>query len=261
MQSVVRVWIDGQGLHDIDPKIVVLDVAESTPALSISTGANGKYDGGYIIANNREQKDVTIQFAILERKFERRAELLDKVNAWAEGDLLRVSYRPGQALECVCTAFPAVNSAWQYAETLQITFTAYGIPYWQQRDRTAVRGDASTDQSLGIRVPGTVKQCRATIEATNTSGAALTSLKATCAETNTEIELTGLNIGSGKTLTIGYDVHGYMYIKDSDGTSWYGKRTAKSSDDVLLNTKQGNNVRIQANTPVTSIVSAKGLFL
>lgn len=262
MQSVIRVWMDGQGLHDIDPKLVVLDVAENAPTLTINTGANGKYDGGYIISNNREQKDVVVQFVILARRFEERAAILDKVNAWAGGDLLRVSYRPGQALECVCTAFPALTSSWQYAEPMTITFSAFGVPYWQQRERTAVYGSvASTDQTLGIRVPGTAPQCRASIEVMNESGSALTSVKATCAETETEIELTGLNIAAGKTLEIGYDVHGYMFIKDSDGTSWYGKRTAQSSDDILLNARKGNSVRIQTNTPVSSIVSAKGLYV
>lgn len=262
MQSPIRVWLDGVGLHDIDPKLVVLDVAEPTPALNINTGANGKYDGGYIISNNREQKDIVVSFVILERHFDRRASIFDRVNEWAQGSVLRVGYRPGQALECVCTGFPALSSAWQYAETLQLTFTALGVPYWQQRERTAVNGGmAASVHELAIRVPGTAAQCRASVEVTNASGETLTSVKATCAETATMIQLSGLSIANGVRLEIGYDVHGYMYITDSNGASWYSKRTAASSDDILLNLRQGNTVKVETNVPVYCTVSAKGLYL
>ena len=48
MKSRMQVYLNGKGLHEIDEKIVVLDVTYAAPRSNVSSQSNGYRDGSYV---------------------------------------------------------------------------------------------------------------------------------------------------------------------------------------------------------------------
>ena len=262
MKNRFRVWINGKGLQDIDKSIYILDVQESEPQVTIKTASNAKSDGMHILNTARESLAVTISMEVHEYSLERRARVIEAIQSWAQDGVLRVNYRPGQRLECVCTVLPSVGSALRWTDPVTVSFTAYVIPYWQAEDMQYARiTTATTSSSVGLRPIGTAKQTPMWFTVRNASGETLNAVNIICDTTNTLFQLRELGLVSGGYVEGGYDSLGYLYIRKDDGTSVLNKRTAASSDDILVNLQEGNTIRAQADVVATFDFSARGRFL
>lgn len=260
--SRFRVWMNGKGLQDIDKSIYILDVQEDQPQVTIDTASNAKSDGMHILNQARESLPVTITFEVHEYSLERRARVIEAIQAWAQDGVLRVNYRPGQRLECVCTSLPSVGSTLQWTAPVTVTFTAFVIPYWEAENvQRAGINTPTTSASCGIRPVGTAKQTPLWFTVRNAGSGTVNSINIVCATTNTQFQLRTLNLAPGADVKAGYDSLGYLYIKKSDGTSVLDKRTAASSDDILLNLQTGNTLNVQADNPATFEFSARGRWL
>lgn len=131
MKTHFSCQMNGIELGDIDERIAVVDIAEESPALALSTSGNAKYDGTRLIRRTRQHLTVEITLAILERDPARRSEIADKVAAWCQDGYLTVSYRPGQRLRCALAALPGMGSALKWAQELTIRYTAFDWPWWE----------------------------------------------------------------------------------------------------------------------------------
>ena len=61
-----RVWLDGQGLSEMDPSIIVTDVTESEPEMHLSAVARAQGDGMLVTRRSRRSLSVTVRFLIRE---------------------------------------------------------------------------------------------------------------------------------------------------------------------------------------------------
>lgn len=46
-------WLNGVGLQDLDEKIVIFDISESSPNLEMNTLRNGAFDGQRVLRQYR----------------------------------------------------------------------------------------------------------------------------------------------------------------------------------------------------------------
>ena len=258
---MIRISLNGQPLDALGPEVRVTEAAELPPELRVSASPNGKYDGAHVTGEWRRSLSLRVRAALLSRSAVRRALLADRLRAWAvPGGRLRLSTRPGQFLDCRCTALPSFGGEWKWAEEISLGFTAYGVPFWQ--DDTLTRTQVSGTQiSAGIRPPGTAERCFLRWSLTNRSGSSLTSLTVKNADNGTFITLSGISVSPGGLVTADYDLNGYLSIKDGNGNTLLPKRTAASYDDVVLNQRSGNTIEITASCEVDGVISARGLYL
>lgn len=261
MRSRFSVWMNGQGLQDVDGSIYILDVEESEPSVNISTAENAKSDGMHILNTARESLQIAITAEVHEYSIERRAKVIERMQAWAQDGALRVNYRPGQRLECVCTSLPSVGSALRWTSPVSMAFTAFVVPYWLSEDlQWAQITTPTTYAETALRPTGTAKETPLWFTARNESGETLNTMTIACPDTNTKFLLGNLGIPPGGTVEAGYTNLGYLYIK-GNGASVMNRRTADSTDDVLLKQQYGNTIVAAADAPATFSFSARGRWL
>lgn len=259
-----QAYLDGQGVQDIAPGITVASVQERGASLDIQQSPHAKYDGTHVIGMYRRSKQITLNIRLRERHMEARARLLDQIQAWASaGGALTVNYRPHQRLRVVCTGYPDFGGKWKWMEELALVFTAYGTPFWEDENLTvAYLPAASTSTELAIQPPGTAAECFLRWKITNSGSGTLTALKLASQDNGSFITLNGLSIAPGGQVIGDYDaVNGYLTIRDGDGNSLLNKRNADSYDDIILSQRAGNTIRITADSQVTGLISARGLYL
>lgn len=255
MMTRYRAWIDGQGLQDVDPTVIITDIRESKPEESIITAGNAYRDGLRVLRRRREALSVTIRFMIREYDVLRRKSVLSRVLEWASDGWLTINDRPDQRLRVVVEDVPAVTSALKWTDELSITLTAYAMPYWQSV--YAANAHASgTEGSTYLRAEGDMP-CRLEVSAANTGSAALNAL--TIRAGNAYFAFEGLGLAPGKTLEISYDDEG-MQTMTIGGVSVMGKRTAASADDLWLQAYQSNLITFTADQTASITFKARGLW-
>lgn len=259
-------WFDavlnGRSLAAVDDAILILDINEAAPQVSINASPNAKYDGMHVTDFVRQSLEVEITLQVRERSPERRARVMDKLQEWARDGELKVNYRPHQVLRCVRTGLPGIGSAWNWTDSVRIAFTAYAVPYWQAEQPAAVYiTRPTTDGRVSIQPAGTAEECflQADVVQAGTDDASY--LQLTCAETGTFIRVEGLAWGPGGHIIIDYDTDGYIGIHGASGVSVMSKRTAASHDDIVLKQRMGNTIRMQSDRPCTAVFKARGLYL
>lgn len=261
--SYYRVYLDGQGVQDMAPEIRVANVQERGAELEIQQSPNAKYDGAHVVGMFRRGKEITVNLRLSARHMEERARLVDRIQAWASaGGDLTVNYRPHQRLRVICTGYPDLGGAWKWQEELSLTFTAYGVPFWEDETLTVSSlGTAGTSKDISIQPPGTAEKCFLRWDLTNSGSGTLTALKLASLDNGSFITLNGLSIAPGGRVVADYDLNGYLTIRDGNGNSLLNKRNADSYDDVTLTQRKGNTIRVTADSPVTGFLSARGLYL
>ena len=133
MTTRYRVWLDGQGLQDLDPCIIVSDIQELSPDMDVQTVSRVHGDGMRVIKRKRRTLTVAVRFYIDEYDTVRRKAIMQKVVGWAcRGGRLSINDRPDQYLQVETDPLPALTSAQQWLGEQIMTFTAYGAPYWQE---------------------------------------------------------------------------------------------------------------------------------
>ena len=261
--SYYRVYLGGQGLQDLAPGITVTSIQERGAELEIQQSANAKYQGTHVIGMARRSKEILIKLWIKDRTMERRARTMDLILEWASrSGALTVNYRPHQRMNVTCTGYPALGGDWKWVEEAEITFTAHGVPFWEDENlTTASLPTAAAAAELAIQPPGTAAECFLRWDLVNSGSGTLTALTLQSAGNGSFIALEGLAIPPAGRVVADYDLNGYLTIKDGSGNSLLNKRTAASYDDVILKQRTGNTIRLTANQPLTGLISARGLYL
>ena len=250
-----RAWMDGEGLHDVDPAVIITDIRESKPEENIVTAGNGYRDGQRVLYRHREALSVTIRFMIREYDVARRKGILSRVLAWAHDGWLQINDRPEQRLRVVCEDMPAITSALKWTEELSVVFTAYAVPYWQETHAVSVSGSGQSG-TVHLAPLGDMPCC---LEAniSNTGSGTLNILTLTAG--NRSFAFSGLGLASGKTLTIRYAEDTGLLRMEIEWESVMNKRTAASADDLLLY-PGSNTITFTADQQISGIFKARGLW-
>jgi len=245
MQLKRRVALGGVQLDEVDSRIVISSVEpgdgkENFTAVDAAAGF-GQRVTGY----RRQTVDMVVKFRIHERgkttsAQQERAEVLEKVNAWAApGGVLTVNYKPGRRLNVVLVQAPGEGSLWDYTKEFQMTFRAYAIPYWEQETaQTAAFGGNTAGGSGNITVEGSA-ETQVNVELANTSGMAINN--ATVTVGGKTMSFTGIGLGANEALVIDHTDEGLLRIRirSAGGTyrSAMALRSVSSADD--FRTKPG----------------------
>lgn len=245
------VTLNGVPLSTVSPSIFVVDITE-TPADSVTTQPKPLHNGSRRIRQQRESLIVTVSYALREQSVERRLEIMQLVQKWAQkGGFLTRSDRPGQRLRVVCDTPPRIDSALKWTEVLQLSFTAYDEPFWESLSPVS----CTTTGKKQLFVPGTAQDVRASATVTVT-GSTLTSL--TVATGCGSIKLAGMSIQQNGVIDIGYTDDGYLYIRSGDASLMLD-RTIDSSDELRVPVGY-SDVQVSGNTGVSMILTARGAW-
>ena len=254
MISRYSITLNNVSLASLDPSILVLDVKYNPRGTQDKTFEVAKRHGARFHDRKFGTVSVTIPFEIHEYDVADRQEVCANVVKWAKnGGVLEINDRPGQYLQCVCTSFPTVESARNWTDPLNITFTAYAIPFWQE-ETAVTKTLTGTSDSDALTVPGNVDD--ALVECEITAGASVSSFSLTV--NGRTLTLSGLSLSSGDVVTISYDTDGIQSIKQGS-TSLLNKRTGV--DDLLANCGESNNLFISSSASITAVFSVRGLWL
>ena len=258
MMTRYSVWLNKNGLSDIDPSIIVLDIAYNAPRMQTITAARAKMPGVMVTKRQMQYASVTVTFEIHETSVRRRQMVLQKIQQWAKnGGWLTTNDRPGQRLCVICDSMPTVTSALKWTEKMRLTFTAYERPYWE--DEYAQRASVSgTSGNASIYIGGVADEAPVSVNVTNTSGAPINRLTLTVGETMFAFE--NLALQAGEVLEIGYDEHANLYMR-AGGESRMDRRTGESSDDLLAACGAHTWCSVAADNAVSAAFMARGLYL
>ena len=247
--------INGQGLQDIDPTIYITDIQESAPKIKATTANNAFYDGLHLTRMQRQSLAVSVTFCVREYDTARRKAVAEMACEWARDGWLTINDRPDQRLYVVCDKLPVIPSSLKWTDALTIGFTAYALPYWQAA-YPAVATYTGTNGSVSIAPAGN-RDCylEAEIEAT---GGTVNTL--TISVGGGTFSFSGLGLAKGQKLSIGYDDDRHLQYMRIGNASVLSKRTAASSDDLMLHPRKQNAVTITANTAVRANIKARGLW-
>jgi hypothetical protein len=255
MRTDITCALGGIGIQDLDERIYVEDIREEI-TLNNETGKRPGY--GLILLHDpgRDSMDIKVTFHIKEKDWTARMAVLQKVFGWATQGWFTRNHRPGLQIYVVCTKFPQVQTFDRRAK-FEITFTAYGEACWQEVTPTVVNVTSAAASATKSITPRGTRNCFLEAEFTP-SGGSLAS--ATITVGTQAIALTGLSVASGTTVRMYYDEMHYLRI-ESAGVSLMDKRTAASSDHIILEPGQANSVSLTFSRKSTYKLTARGLFL
>lgn len=234
MRTRYEAMMDGIALSSIDPSVYVTDIREEEPKVRREAAAYALGNGLRTGRAVRESLTVSVSFEIHEADVRRRSEVCQRIQRWAQGKVLSVNYRPDQRLRVVCEAQPAIGSALRWTQALEVVFTAYAVPYWE--DVFATRIAVTGNGTASVFVPGTAEHTIVEATLTNTGSTDITSARLSANDRNgavgTAFVFTGIRIPPGGTLAIAYDDERVLSAS-IDGRSVLAQRSADSDDDLL----------------------------
>lgn len=240
MQLKRRVALNGVWLDEIDSRIAVSSVEPADGRENISAVDAAAGYGQRITGNRRSTLDMNIKFRILEHGHSEegmaaRAEVLEKVNAWAaNGGVLTVNYKPNRRLNVILAQAPGEGSLWDYTKEFTIVFRAYTVPYWEQETaQQQTLGGGSASGSRAIQIEGSVKtQCN--IELLNTSGMGIQNVRVAIG--GIFMSFSSLGLGGNETLVIDHN-DGLVRIRIRNTSGGYRSamwtRSMDSADDLM----------------------------
>lgn len=251
--------LDGQPLEGVAPCLAILDIRESAPALTCHTARPARGEGTLLLSQSCDSRPVTIVFALRDRSPARRGEAMEAVQRWSRGSRLEVSSRPGRFLTVCCTTLPAVDSAQRWSEGLKIVFTAYEVPFWQDKHLsrailTGAAGSGVAPLTGSLYAGGTARETPVDVQVKNTSASA-TCQHLTLTAGESRFAFTGLALLPGETLRAQTDDRDRLAltILSAAGSprSAMACRTGDSSDALLLPCGARSAVSISAEESVT----------
>lgn len=246
-----KVWLDQQGLQDLDPAICIIDLQEQPPSQLLSTAARAQGDGVFLARRARQSLSVTVRFAIREPHPARRQAILHKVRTWAQGSYLTTSDRPQQRLKVQAESLPTLQSALKWTDALSITFTAYETPFWEDAQPTA-------SATSTLYLPGDAPSAPVDVRWLCAADAPD---EVTIATPLSRLTFCGLPLHAGQELVISHESG--TLTATIDGADVLPHRTPESSDDLLLPCGQTSTVTLTADGAAASscIFSARGRWL
>lgn len=260
MRTRYCAWIDGKGLHDIDQSIMILDIVEQGPDAEAVTIGRSAGRGTYFDRMNRYSLSVQIVFMVYERDTERRARILNEVRRWAQTGYLTTNDRPGKRLYVTCDRLPSF-SALRWTEPLEISLTAYDLPWWEEEMPTRCEistlklDDGRFSGSSQLFNPGTEL---APIECTIVPASKTDMIRIGRGGDN-YIQFENLGAKAGSQLTISHDKRGLLRLM-LDGNSVMDKRTGKSQDEVLID-PGWNTVIVLSPVKCSATCTVRGRWL
>lgn len=258
VESRTRVWLNGAGLQDIDPSVIISDVAYQTPMISTQTVDHARYHGSRVTRQRMGNSTVTIGFEVREYSIQMRQNIVERITAWAmSGGVLTTDDRPGKRLHVVCTTPPAIMSTKGWTNRLTLSFAAFDNPFWEDVTPTTLILTGTTDSGQ-LYGPGSATD--PFVEADVKPTGSLTSLSLVAG--NTAVTLYGISIPSGKTLSLYYDERMTLHIERMDtGASLISKRTASSADDLMIPRGKFSSLSFTADVSSSVTFKARGLYL
>lgn len=247
----VEAWMDGEALSAQGP-FTLQQVREDVPTVDVDGEARPGRDGQRMIRKRRTKLSVALTVMIHEvHDLQARVRYTERLARWAQGRVLELSSRPERRLHVCCTGEPALGDARNYAEEVRVEFTAYEVPYWEDK-YPATLSLSGSEASGRLYVPGTVPApvCAAIRPAAGT----LTSL--TLEAGTRRIELMGMSIASGQELRFERDAYDVLAIR-CGGVSQLSHRSAASDDDLFVEPGRAD-VRLTANVACKATVTARG---
>lgn len=258
VESRTRVWLNGIGLQDIDPAIIVLDVSYQSPQIDTQTAEHARYNGARVLRQKFGSTSVNIQFEVHEYSPSIRQSIVDRVTAWAmSGGVLTTDDRPGRRLTVICTNPPTVSSVERWTGRITVSLSAIDNPFWQDNEPTLLIM-SGTNEEGNLYAPGAAADPFVEVEV-KPSG---TLTSATLTAGDTSIILSGLSIPSGKTLSLYYDERQTLHIERLDtGASMLNKRTAASDDDLMIPYNKFSRCSFTTNVQSTVTFKVRGLYI
>ena len=254
MRTDITCALNGPGLADLDSRIYVEDISEE---VNIDQETIQRAHYGLFPLNNpgRGSIKIKVKFMIKERNRTERMTVIQKVRGWATQGWFTMNTRPGQQLYVFCTKPPAFET-FDLTARMEIEFTAYGEAFWQDITPVQVKVTSAVSSATASITPNGTQECFLEAEIAPSSGT-LTSVTITVG-TQT-LALSGLSVTKTTPLKIYYDELHLLHIV-SGSTSLLNKRSAASSDDILLVPNQSNSVGLTFSRACTYTIKARGLW-
>lgn len=268
-------YLDGVSLSSLADEIIIRDIVEQNPTQDLQTYKRSLHAGTHITSAVRRTLPIDIVYCIRAYDVARRAEIADLIAGWAgKGGNLTVNTRPGKHLYVSPAELPRVGSSLKWTEDLTLTLTAYEQPYWEDVEPLTLLvpetikadGDQYYYFEGYYEATGNVPRVPATCMLTNKSpDTPMTYIKIAFPDSNTYIELTGMEIKPNGKLWIGYDSHDLINITGQTTQSMYDSllkyRTAESSDDLIAVSGAFAECRIYSDVPVSGSIMIRGRWL
>lgn len=256
MISRYEVVLNGESLAEIDENLLILDVNYPDHEYDIPVYTPGGSESSFVDEPKKGKASVSVSFELHVYGIAERQEALQKVIRWCkDGGVLQINDRPEQRLNVICEKIPALGSVRNWTDPMEIVFSAYGVPYWQDDTQTVATLQGSNTKGT-IAVPGNVGN--ALFEVTVTANAAITYLTVTVGS-NT-ITLDGISCPVNGKITLSHDKNGILSIKQ--GTqSLLSKRKAESSDDIKAACGANSQIGVAASGNVKAVFSVRGCWL
>lgn len=259
MKLLFEATLEDKNFSEIADEILLTDIVEEPVSMDSQAELLAIRGGSMRTVHRRNSLTVRLRYAIRTQDIARRAEIRDLAAAWAcGGGTLKTNTRPGKMLHVFCDDPPSLKSSNQWTDVLEISLTAYAVPYWLEDTATSLNVTTALNESSGLyeyanvlTPPGNAGT--APVEMTIVFlGEAFNWLKIYCA--GTVIELNNIGLGSFETMQITYDKNGVlqMYKSTVDGViSLLPNRTAESDDDLLAALGKGNQIHIYSDVAIS----------
>lgn len=257
MELAHRVALNGVQMDEIDPRINIKGVEENAGKESITGTATAAGSGQRITSWRRDTLDVVIKFSMLIEYDDMpgRAELLEKVIAWAAGGgYLTLNYKPNRRISVVLAQAPGAGDLYDWTSVYSLTFRAYTIPYWEEEAaRTASTGIGASG-SCSMEVAGSAETV-ADITIRNQSGMTINNITVNAA--GKVMTFQGLSMGGSESLTISHS-NGLLVLRVGSRSAM-AMRTPGSADDMRV--KPGvRSFSFSADRACVMTVSCRGRF-
>lgn len=253
MISRYEAYMDGNPLSHVNPNIIIKDFAHESAEVEYEVSAVTNRNGGIVTNSRQDGSSVTITFEIHEYSIQRRQQVCNDVIRWARGAILETNDRPGQQLHVRCVSFPRVESAMEWTSDLQMTFTAYEFPYWEEKTPAKLTLSGNSGEGT-LFVPGNAGEAFTEVLITPNS----TMANITLSVGNTAIALTGCGATTASPVRITQDQYGFIQIKVGN-VSILDKRTG--SDELLAECGVLNAISYTSSANVTVEFTVRGLWL
>lgn len=248
-------WINNQSLRDVDRRILIQQIRQPKPQMSVTYGRLMGLDGQRIMDRRRLGMQVFIDFQVRELyDIATRARIVDAANRWAQDGMLQISARPEQRIAVRCVGRAGMERVRDYTDTYTLEFNAIASPYWESQSAAGLNLSGASGSGTIIN-DGSMEAFPA-VTVTPTGGT-LTRITINVGETKFALE--GLNVARGTALTIDRDEAGLLRIR-AGGVSLMGARTA-DSDDELICAPGVNAASYTADVACAVTVQVRGRWL
>lgn len=262
MDYIFTAALGGVAFLSLADELLLTDIVENPVQMDTQTVPRAMGEGMLRTVNRRESLSVRLAYQIRTQDVARRAEVRDLVAAWAaKGGVLTVSTRPGKQLQVVCDTPPAQGSSGNWTDTLELVFTAYAVPYWEDDADVSISVSTVWNESRGeyyyanvIHPTGNVDAVPLRFMMLYTGTETLNRLKIISG--SKAIEFTDMGVTRLNVVQITYDANGLLKAYKGSGVSLLPMRTPESEDELFVTPGTDNQIYVlsDAEIPGASII-------